>query len=194
MNTVLEFKTALEAVAARTDIDSDVVVPRTYTFEEIVAIEKEIIEANKNRTSDYNTDNFENDSKELLEKHIDFLKDFDNQKKNRSLFKYIRNDIDHLFMDNKFHVRLYTIPESDYYVLPYVKSMAHNLPHYNIERFDDSMVGVRIVLIENSFSDLLLKSLGGFYSNNLKIQSSFHNSKVCKNNNPVIEITRNYTS
>lgn len=194
MNTILEFKTALEAVAARTDIDSDVVVPRTYTFEEIVAIEKEIIEANKNRTSDYNPDNFENDSKKLLEKHIDFLKDFDNQNKNRSSVKYLRNDIDHLFMDNKIRVRLYTIPESDYYVLPFVKSMAHNLLHYNIERFDDSMVSVRIVLIENSFSDLLLKSLGGFYSNNVKIQSSFHNGKILKYDNPVIEITREYTS
>ncbi len=194
MNVVLEFKTALENVASRTDIDSGVAVPRTYTFDEIVAIEKGIIEANKNRTSDYNPDNFENDSNELLEKHINFLKDFDNQKKNRSLAKYIHNDIDHLFMDKKFHVRLYTIPESDYYVLPYVKSMAHNLPHYNIERFDDSMVGVRIVLIENSFSDLLLKSFGGFYSDNVKIQSSFHNGKICKYNNPVIEITRHYAS
>ena len=194
MNTVLEFKTALEAVAARTDIDSDVIVPRTYTFDEIVAIEKEIIEANKNRTSDYNINNFENDSKELLEKHIDFLKDFDNQTKNRSLWFFVRKEKDHLFFENKFTIRLYEIPKSDYYLIPYVRPDAHKLPHYGINKIDDSMIGIRIVLIENSFSDLFLKSIDGSYSQNIHVEAYFRDGKINELDNHTIEITRYYTS
>jgi hypothetical protein len=193
MNKVLEFKSEIRKFASRSDLDWDI-NQRTYTFNEITALEKEILEANIHRKSDYNPDNFESDCNALLEKHIDFMNKSTIKRSDLSLWNFVRKETDYYITSGTLYIKVYEIPKTDYYLLPYVKSYAHTLPHYDIKEFDDSFVGVRIVLIQNSFSDLLLKSIDGTYSENINVQASFHNGKICKIENPEISIIKNYTS